>query len=125
MTAQTFDRSANARVSLWFGFVAGPTAWTIHLLLSYFIASSTCGLGEGPVKAVLFAVSAAFAAICIFGSLTSWRLWRDESAETRYSQTRHSRLQFMELCGVVLGGYFAVAIVMESIPIIALNACQP
>lgn len=124
MNAATF-RASEDPGRLWFAVSVGPAAWTAHLLLSYFVVSTGCPLGAAAVKAILFAISAAFAAMAAMGALAAWRTWREWSDDEPAPRDKHRRrVAFMAFGGVVLSGYFLAAIVIESIPILMLDVCE-
>jgi len=139
MTGSSVMQAPAARPSLpsnwllWLVIGTPPVAWTLHLLLSYWIASVGCDWREAVLKGVLFGVSALLAVLTALSVLTAWRLRRetvtDETRQTLatidiHADTDRGRRNFMAFGGVFLGIYFLTAIVMESIPIVMLGGCS-
>lgn len=114
------DDSINWR--LWFGLVAGPVAWSLHLLASYGFASAfACELGW---TWLLHTMTVLTAVLAIAGAVVAWRAWngRDESAES----TLHgygTRQGFMVVLGITLSILTLAGIAFNAAPTFVIGVC--
>jgi hypothetical protein len=64
---------------LWFALLGGHTAWSVHLLVSYYLAARACAAGGGDtpeLAALRHAVTAAGAAVALASAAAAWPDWR-------------------------------------------------
>jgi hypothetical protein len=92
--------------------LAGPAAWTAHLLVAYFLIGVMCATGLGFVIHLTTLVAIG---VTVAGGLLAYRTLR------RPGLTEGSR--FAALAGMLLSTMFAFAIVMESLPSFGLGPC--
>ncbi len=124
-------QESRGALALWFGVLAGPAAWVLHLVLNYmtedFIScvpgSSTQGeiLGLG-VKTVVIAINAvlvAVTALALLVSITAWRRLR--TSDTR---DREGRPAWMALVGIMDSVLFGLIIVGGFVPPLVLDVCR-
>lgn len=109
------------RLRLWFGIVAGPTAWFAHVSVSYAVAAHACQPGR---EWLFHATTAATLALAAAGIWAAWRAWpgRDSTGEPA-SLSSHARQRFMALAGVVLGLSFLLVIVVQAVPNLVFDRC--
>ena len=105
------DTTSTNRV-LWFGFLSGPTAWTVHELVSYLLVGVACGTGR---SIVLHLVSLACLALAAAGAYVAYR--------GRVLETPRNAADVLAVAGVLLNGLFAFAIIMESLPSLVVSPC--
>jgi hypothetical protein len=109
-------------LAMWAGWIVGPLAWAAHQNLSYGLTYWICGAGTGwPVYvATVLALAAAAGA-----GFVSWR-FRQAAWRTRL-QDGHakaaSRGRFVATVGVLISALSATGIVVETIPVLFLDAC--
>jgi 1,4-dihydroxy-2-naphthoate octaprenyltransferase len=97
---------------VWLGVLAGPLAWTAHLLVAYVLVGVACATGRGwPIHLVTLVAIVATVA----GGVLAYRLSR------RPDLTQGSH--FAALAGVLLSAMFGFAIVMESLPTFGVGPC--
>jgi hypothetical protein len=72
--------AAGGTFTLWYGFMVGPVAWSLHLLLTYPLVPPVCPHG---LEWVLHLVTAATALACVIGAVLSWRAWNRLKEEHR------------------------------------------
>ncbi len=117
MSTQQRERQAQSDravgpIALWVGALAGPLAWTVHLLVAYFFVGVMCATGLGFLIHLTNLVAIAAAAA---GGLLAYRNLQ------RPGLTEGSR--FAALGGVLLSVMFVFAIVMEALPSFVLGPC--
>lgn len=120
----TFSASPPARRvsrwALWFGVLAGPLAWTAHLLLSYPLVYVACGVGWWGM-ALLNAITLATALLAVAGGVVGWRSWRRAGPG---ADPPAGSVRFMGRSGVLLSALFLFAILLEGAPNLALSPCS-
>jgi hypothetical protein len=110
----------------WFALLAGPAAWTIHLVAGFEVTDASCSAGLGPfghsaalvaltVAAALVVVLAEGAAIVVFRSL------RDVPGDAPGPAGRQRFLAFGAMVGNVL---MLGAIVLAGIAATAHSGCR-
>ncbi len=113
-------RSPNAAVEtrpvgllpLWFGLLGGHTAWTIQLLVNYFLVSLACPLGRAPFEVfgiagfdvLMLLVNMMTATVALVAGIVSYWAWQRSG--------RRGRRGFMALVGVLLSGLFFATILL-------------
>lgn len=115
-----FERGAGI-AALWFGLLAAPAAWLLHLLISYSLVRLICDTGE---LWLLHATTIATLSLAAAGVWTAWRSWRrvGEPQDARGSGTL-GRSRFLALAGLALSGFFLVVIAMAWLPDFFLSPC--
>lgn len=124
---------------LWFGILAGPIAWSLHLNVSYFIASLPCNTTFGGssiagipvVDVVLALVGLALALVILAAAHGAWEGRRAIAQIPSEGGTRTdrdvpdpwSRAGFMSLIGLTLSALFLVAILVASVTLFYLHPC--
>jgi hypothetical protein len=106
--------TTSTRTSLWFAFLAGPIAWSLHELLTYVLVRVACNLG---LLILEYIVTLVTLGVCVAGVYVAIRV---HGGEIRPPETT---AEFITLAGAVLNILFALAIVMESIPTTVLSPC--
>ena len=99
-------------VALWLGMLAGPLAWTAHLLVFYGLVGVVCATGLGWLIHLTTIVTILVAAA---GGFLSYRHLR------RPGLTDGAR--FVSLGGALLSVVFIFAIVLEALPSFAIGPC--
>lgn len=132
------DRQAR---SIWVVLLLGPVVWLSHFMLVYLVSEAGCtGDGPGlrlldpPVPVVTTLASTPVAvALCAFGAVWGWRLWRrsradvppaaDGSAELdgRFDDDR--RRGALAFVGLLLSAFSVVAVLFTAAPALALGPC--
>lgn len=117
---------------LWFGLVAGPAAWAVHVsVVSAFAgwacADGTLALGpvsEGGVRAILAGLTAVAIGFVIAGLVVAWRNWnwaRDGSQGTE--ATSANTAAFMAISGLLVGALSLVGMIYSIVPQIFVEEC--
>jgi hypothetical protein len=115
---------ANA-FQLWFGLIAPPAAWFIHLSLAYILVPFTCRIAG---RGWLYVISAALAGVTVAAGVVAWRKWRelgDGDKRAMITDMEGDREGFMIYGGVLASALFLFAIVLTTIPILFVNPCVP
>lgn len=99
---------------LWFGFLAGPIAWALHLGASYAAVPYVCGGGLAPLLHVITALAVALSALGFISSLASWRT-AGKPSHTRGGGVE-GRTSLLSIGGMALGVFFSFVIVVQSTP---------
>ncbi|HZP58407.1 MAG TPA: hypothetical protein VFC53_12775 [Dehalococcoidia bacterium] len=106
------------------GLLAAPMVWSLHLLVSYLLVSSTCGLGTRGVRteiAVITLVALAAIAAAGLASLAAWRRRDYEGWPREYPD--EGRPGFMAHWGVFISAMFFVATLFTAAPVFVLTNC--
>jgi hypothetical protein len=111
-TAVDDRRPAGDQILLMVGMLAGPIAWSAHLLLIYALIPVACALGSA---APIHLTTLVTALLTVGGGVLAARSW------WRAGDDRTAR--FMGLGGMLLGGLFLFAILMEGMPPLILGPC--
>ena len=109
-------------LALWFGLLASPIAWALHLTLSYPLVPVVCAAGW---ELLLHAITAATALVALAAGWVSWRSLQQirEDPEAVPVQAR-SRGRFMAVSGLLLSALFLLVILVEGLPVFLLSACD-
>lgn len=118
--AAYFEDSRGLAV-LWFGLVAGPAAWFMHLNVSYSLVRLICRTGEIWLLHVATLATLALAALGVWAAWRSWAI-AGRSVINRAGGTM-ARSRFMALGGIVLSGFFLVVILLAWLPGLMLDPC--
>ena len=105
------DRSVSP-LAVWAGFLAGPLAWTAHLLVACFFVGVMCATGLGFLVHLTTLVTLLLTAA---GGLLAYRTLRRPGIS--------DGARFAAVSGVILSVMFAFAIVMEALPSFGLGPC--
>jgi len=138
-------REAVALGGLWFGFLAGPAAWTLQELVGSAITSHECfprifPLAAPPMegmRGLLFGVSLFAIVLCVAGTAVAWRDWTRTRAEHHEStgkarqhahpaallETGEGRTRFMALSGVLVSVTFLIVVIANSASIFLVRPC--
>ncbi len=107
---------------LWFGLLAGPIAWSLHLLVSYPLVPFICGTEW---EFLLHVVTLFAALIALAGAVIAYRSRQaldDEDHEETPTRVWR-RASFMALAGMLLSSFFLFVIIVEGIPNFLLDPC--
>lgn len=106
---------------LWFGLLAGPIGWFLHLNVSYSLVRLICRTGETWLLHVATLTTLALAAL---GVWVAWRSWlRIGRPVTTLGGGKPGRVGFMALGGIAISGFFLVVILLAWLPSLMLNGC--
>ena len=117
---------------LWFGVLAGPIAWSVHLLVSYTLVTLVCKagfhgsmiLGVSGVGVLVAFVTLMPALVTLYAGTVAYRTWRRTGGGALIAaDQRDEPSSFLALSGVVLSGLFFLAIVLAAVPAFVLPPC--
>jgi hypothetical protein len=138
------ERNQVTPTALWFGFLAGPAAWTIQTLVNLPVASHACYPQLEPlstpifgVRGVAFAVSILAVLVCAFATFVSFRAWTRTRAEhqantgagTSHAQsaalleTGEGRTRFMAASGLMVSTVFLLVTIVNTVSIFLVSPC--
>jgi hypothetical protein len=106
---QRVDEDGRQRIPgvlpLWFGILAGPAAWMIHLNGGYFLASARCDHGAGFQQPLNHALTIAMLGLTFAGGAVAYWAWRKLGGgyESR-GEPPLARARFMALSGIIITG---------------------
>ncbi len=118
--------------ALWFGMLAGPAAWGLHLLVGYALVSLRCTfgvfgarlLGFSVLDLLLFALTLLTVALTVVGAIVAHRRWRHFGGGALLARDRTQPPgRFMALTGLASSAVFLLAIVLQAIPFLVLHPC--
>jgi hypothetical protein len=125
-------------LALAFATMAAPLAWSVHLLMSYAIASHACFPGDmqrlaPPADSVwlwslLVAIDLITIAIAFAAALVAYRIWRSTRHESpgpagTLIEVGEGRTRFLSIWGMLISAGFLVAIVFDLIGVWVLPSC--
>lgn len=134
MVAQTEPRvyPAVSQRRLWLSLATGAVVWSLHLVVSYALASLACerGLflgifaGFAVVRWTTILLTVLAAAGVLYAGVVAYRHWQHLS-ETQAANHDElgGRFRFMALLGVLLNSLFLLAIVVSLFPTLFLPLC--
>jgi hypothetical protein len=106
---------------LWFGVLAAPIAWAIHLMVVYPWVHIACERGS---RVGLHLASAVALAVAILGAIVAYSLWKKLEVGILESMGGQAgRVAFMSMGGLVMAMMMALGIVYAWIPIFVLDPC--
>lgn len=108
-------------VALWFGLLAGPLAWFLHLNVSYSLVRLICLQGGRGLIEIATLTSLLLAAAGVWVALRSWR--RIGRPEVTTGSGSFGRSRFMAAGGLGLSGFFFLVILVAWLPGLFLNPC--
>lgn len=127
-TTHDSDAPPTRSVSLWFGLLGGPLAWTAHLLASHFLVEVLCARGgtddtSAPLAAVwILMLTVVLALICLAAAAAGWRArvrFRAGPGDLRGAGSALATL------GVFLGVSFAIVTLVQGLPPAFMQPCPP
>ncbi len=109
-------------VPLWFTLLGGHAAWTLHLLLSYFLVSLACLpgpdfqlFGRGGYLLLIALLTVATTGLALGATIIGWHAWRRNGADNWPG--------FLAFVGMLLSGLFLATIIMQTAPLFFLDLC--
>jgi hypothetical protein len=107
---------------LWAGLLAGPLAWALSQQVGYLFVTLNCSYNK---TLVLTPVMLLTLLVAVVGTFISWRNWEQTGDDVQSEQGGViARSRFMSICGLILGGFSALAIIAEWMPIFFYRQCQ-
>jgi hypothetical protein len=123
--------------ALWFGIFGAPAAWALQTIVDYGLVSHFCFPGDAPVRSPTFGalrltgavVSAVALVVVLLAMLTAIRSWSatrhgHEAEHHELLEVGEGRARFMAFAGVLLGGVFLFAVLMNALPLITNTMCM-
>jgi hypothetical protein len=118
-----------------FGLLAGPLAWSGHLLATYALASHHCYPGAVPrpgmpggagLWTALLVIDAVAAVLALLGAVTAFRGWMATRAEASHHplEVGEGRTRFLAICGVIASLGFLAAIAVDVIALFMVPLCR-
>lgn len=113
------------RLLAWFGVLAAPVGWTLHLLIAYGYEEAACSTmtGVDAVTEVIVVTGVAFVALAIAGLAAASITWRG-AAGGAFPDPR-GRVGLMGIAGILGSVIFGFATVLETVLALSLSACAP
>jgi hypothetical protein len=120
--------SAGSGVALlWYGFLGGPIAWKLQLMVVYMLVPYACW-HDLPITIHL--ASLVCLALSLSAAWVSWGSWKSVGGHPigpgGYDETASATLgrsRFMAVSGVLMGLFFGLMIVGQWIPVLVLSPC--
>ncbi len=118
---------------IWYGFSAGPAAWTLQGLVAVIVSAQFCPadvpnwglLDQNGVRLVLGLITLGLLAVAISGGLVSLRNWHRLAGDLELARAEgRTREAFMSLGGVLMSIVFSLGILWAGIPLIMLQVCM-
>ena len=111
---------------LWFGILAGPSAWLLQLLVSYPLAQLSCHAGfHSQHPLALQAIAGAALLLVGAGAFTAWQAREAAPADASSAGGRAvDRSRFMAGLGLLFALLFGLVVIATAIPTWILHACE-
>jgi hypothetical protein len=117
---EPIGRTGFSNFALWFGLLAGATAWAIHLEAEFVLAPWYC---ERHAIWPLHLVTLLLLALTFMAGMTSIAQWRKSPRTHEYLEGRADRARFMAVLGALLNVLFFLLIFAEWIPVLVVDPC--
>jgi hypothetical protein len=109
---------------LWFGFLGGAVAWTLHLILAYLIAEFGCEsqmdrhlyMGITLPAWMLLIMSALVLLIAVLATVVAYLGRMKIEKHEHYAEDVHGSERYLTRAGYLMSGLFAFIIIVETIP---------
>jgi hypothetical protein len=122
MIASTPSGDRSTLQSIWFALLGGHAAWTLHLLLGYFLVSLSCVpavgfqlFGMNGFLLLLLLLTLGTAVLALSATAVGWRTWRHEESGWR---------GFLALTGMLLSSLFLATILLQGASLFYLQPCS-
>jgi hypothetical protein len=123
--------------ALFFGLVAGMTAWSSQLLANYALNSHFCYPGShlidlsaqnlGWLWPLILAINLAAFVIAVAAGYVSYLNWttaREQASADVLTENKRSRTEFLSLWGMVFSTVFAIAILFNLYGVLVMHLCR-
>ncbi len=131
------DVRAVGRLPLWVGFLAGPTLWSLHLVVSEFLVGAACSsgpagfngftiLGATGWRWVLLLVTGFFALLVLAADVVAYRSWQESRIGIEVTGVvggAAGRSGWLALAGILMSTLFLIGILLAGVPIVWLSGC--
>lgn len=114
--------SATGIGRLWFGILAGPVAWMLHLGINHALVSWSCGVAHPLAFHLVTLVTLALSLAGLGVARRSHQRLGQESTDDSAGDV-HDRSRFMTLGGLALSAFFTLVIVAQWLPTLLLDPC--
>ena len=116
-----YFRSRSGIATLWFGMLAAPASWYLHLNVSYALVRWVCETGDVWLLHLTTVVALAVATAAL---LVAWRSWRrlGEPLLAAGSGTI-GRSRFMALGGLAISSFFTLVLIVAWVPSFLIEPC--
>ncbi len=117
---------------LWFGLLGGHIAWSLQLLVGYYLVSLACAggfagaqvLGVGAFDLLIWLLTLVAALVALGAGVIAWKSWRRTGVGGHLETGGPAgRSGFMALAGVLLDGLFVLIILTGGIALLGLEPC--
>ncbi len=107
----------------WFGVLAAPSVWALHLTVAYGYDEAACSdrVGVSAVEPLILASGAVCAAIAVAGGVAAWSVWRRASRGAVADPRAWVRV--LGVGSVLSSVLFLFAIVLQTVQALVLSAC--
>lgn len=119
MPADTAHPLLRYPLLLWAGWVLGPLAWSLHLMVSYALVGWVCRSGHGWV---LHAVTVATLVPALGGALIARIQWH-AAGRANLAPRQVARTRLLAFGGMVVALLSAAVILAEEIANVVLSPC--
>ena len=118
------------QASLWI-LIAGPTAWAVHFLVSYWVAAAYCAKAGreaalAPARTPILWLSAAAIIVILALGVAAWRQHRAGRGGSvpHREDTALDRQRFLGFATLLLCGLSVVAVVYTTMVVFFFETCQ-
>ena len=122
MTEAEKDNAQPGAFKLWFGFLGSAAAWAVHTALGYPLVPLVCSSG---LSILLYLLSVLTGLVAAAAGVVSWRTWKAAGGASAGNFVgSDTRTGFMAFTGVLASGFFVLAIIMATVPMILIDPCS-
>jgi hypothetical protein len=119
--AGEYFSSDGGKAALWFGVLAGPLGWFLHLAVSYSLVIYACTSGNTWPHHVVTLLALGLPGAGLWLAWGSWRRVRRLAGCDADVALRRS--EFLSLTGVALSGYFLLVVLVAEAPNLVYGPC--
>jgi|ERR1051325_1920973 hypothetical protein len=117
---EPIGRSGFSNFALWFGLLAGATAWAIHLEAEFVLVPTYC---KRHASWPLHVVTVVLLGLTFVAWMISMAQWRNSPRTHEYLEGRADRARFMAVLGTLLNALFFLLILAEWLPVFVVDPC--
>lgn len=110
----------------WFGLLAAPCAWALHLVIGLYLAEARCGETHWTTgwSSSQIALTSAAALVAILAEGAALTVYRELRQTDRDAAGPAGRQHLFAIGGLVGNVLFFVAILLTGVTILATQACR-
>lgn len=110
-----------------FALLGAPVAWSVHLLVCYFVVALDCTAGWNLAVPGIIGATVLTGAVAAWSGVVAWRHWPRPRGMTQFMSELEQpvgRDRFLMLLGMALSALFTLAILAEALAPLFVPTCS-